>query len=335
LTEELQSKLNEIIDRFDKRITYCQLDLEHLGDGRWRLSGRVLDKATLQHVVGELEQAYPGCSFETAGVEVLRPGRQMTVNTGISGLHGGPTFSSELVSQLVAGWTVEVLISEDRWAFVRQKDGYLGWTFRHYLAQETPPNPTHLVHAPICPVRPEPAFEASPVDRLLAGTAVRAEESEGLWFRLAGLGGANGWVPADHLRLLSALPETETRRRQQVAQDALEYTGTPYLWGGISGYGLDCSGYVQLLHRLVGVTIPRDADQQFDAGRPVEPPFKAGDLFFFGSQGAHRSISHVGMSLGGWLCIHSSRLRNGVHQDDVQKVDWLKDVFVGARTFLS
>jgi cell wall-associated NlpC family hydrolase len=85
---------------------------------------------------------------------------------------------------------------------------------------------------------------------------------------------------------------------------------------------------------LVGVSLPRDADMQFNAGRPVEPPFQPGDLLFFGRDGHHRAISHVGMSLGRWRIIHSSRTRNGVYVDDVQAAEWLRGIFVGARSFL-
>ncbi|MEZ4518977.1 MAG: NlpC/P60 family protein [Chloroflexota bacterium] len=95
------------------------------------------------------------------------------------------------------------------------------------------------------------------------------------------------------------------------------------------------------MHKLAGVAIPRDADQQFAAGEPVEPPFQTGDLLYFGGSGGHRPISHVGVSLGtdydpeGWQMIHSSRSRNGVYPDDIQAVDSLRDSFRGARRFLS
>ena len=110
--------------------------------------------------------------------------------------------------------------------------------------------------------------------------------------------------------------------------------GVPYLWGGISGNGIDCSGFARLLHKWVGVEIPRDADMQHATAQSVEPPFEAGDLLFFRESGSERQITHVGVSLGGWNMIHSSRRRNGVYMDDVQQREPLKQIFVSAGSFL-
>ncbi|HEY5729890.1 MAG TPA: NlpC/P60 family protein, partial [Anaerolineales bacterium] len=82
------------------------------------------------------------------------------------------------------------------------------------------------------------------------------------------------------------------------------------------------------------VDIARDADMQYKAAFPVEPPYEIGDLIFFAEGESKRNITHVGMSLGGWKMIHSSRGRNGVYLDDIQEVQFLKDIFVGAGSFL-
>lgn len=83
---------------------------------------------------------------------------------------------------------------------------------------------------------------------------------------------------------------------------ARAFLGTPYLWGGTSGHGIDCSGFVQQVYRLNGVGLDRDADQQALEGRAVDTPI-AGDLLFFGSP----AVTHVAMSLGGDDFIHAPR----------------------------
>jgi cell wall-associated NlpC family hydrolase len=117
-------------------------------------------------------------------------------------------------------------------------------------------------------------------------------------------------------------------------QDFQRMIGVPYLWGGTSGNGIDCSGFARLLHRWVGVDIPRDADMQHAAAKSVEPPYEIGDLFFFAESDSNRKITHVGVSLGGWNMVHSSRTRNGVYVDDLQKRKDLMDIFVSAGSFL-
>ena len=110
--------------------------------------------------------------------------------------------------------------------------------------------------------------------------------------------------------------------------------GVPYLWGGTSGNGIDCSGFVRLLHKWVGMDISRDADMQHATARPVEPPLEVGDLLFFREGGSQRKITHVGISLDGWTMIHASRRNNGVYVDDVQERESLKEIFVSAGSFL-
>jgi cell wall-associated NlpC family hydrolase len=158
------------------------------------------------------------------------------------------------------------------------------------------------------------------------------EETDGQWAKVKA--NKTGWMPLSLLRAISDIPMSIEQKRETLIEDSMRMIGVPYLWGGTSGNGIDCSGFVRLLRQWVGVDVPRDADMQCNAARPVEPPFEVGDLLFFAESESKRKIRHVGMSLGGWKMIHSSRGRNGVYVDDVQEVDFLKEIFMSTGSFL-
>lgn len=331
-------QIHAVLDNFaqtqrDSRIHLCRLEAESVTAGRCTLAGVVLDDETLSAAQAALLSSFPALSFDTSAVQVLRPGRPVAVATNLTGLLAQPSWLAEQVSQLLDGWPLELLQEEGRWAFVRLADGYLGWAYRPYLSDAAPPTPTHLVSTPAVTLHAAPQAAAPLVGRVLGGTAVQVARIETGWGELALGSGMHGWLPAFNLRSLEGLPQSVAARRLQLLADGARFTGVPYLWGGCTAFGIDCSGFVQLLHRLAGVTIPRDADMQYAAGRPVEPPFQPGDLLFFSGDN-HRAITHVGMSLGGWRMLHASRARNGVYSDDVQVVPHLRDAFAGARTFV-
>ena len=261
------------------------------------------------------------------------------VATNLTDLHREPTFLSELLTQVTNGVALEVLHEEGKWCRVRQTDGYEGWAYAPFLTENAPPEATHILASTIFHLYSErKADGSSPVTQVLGGTRVRVVESQEPFHRVE-IGGEpkrGGWLlgAPNVLRPLSGLPLDPEAARQQVIVDARRFTGVYYLWGGCSAWGIDCSGLAQLCHRLSGYEIPRDCVLQFPVGKPVEPPFKKGDLLYFWNEGRTR-VGHVGISLGdGWKIIHSSRKNNGVYEEDVQANENLRGAYAGARSFL-
>ena len=326
----MQNILDDFKKSVDSRTALFDIKIDSAINGTLKLGGRVLDGSQLD----DLPRLFPTHKLNTASIRILNAEahERVHVATNLTGLYEKPTFGMPLSSELCFGTGLEILDNQGNWVFIKQTDGYLGWAYRPYLGEGLAPAPTHLVLAPVIEVRAEPDETSAVLTRLVSGTGVVVEETSDGWSRV--LANKSGWVQALHLRSVNDLPTTLEEKRAAIIRDSQRMTGIPYLWGGTSGNGIDCSGLVRLLHHWVGVDIPRDADMQCNAAKPIGPPYEVGDLFFFAEDNSRRNITHVGISLGGWKMIHSSRSRNGVYVDDVQEVKFLKDIFASAGSFL-
>ena len=326
----VQTILDDFAKSIDPRTSLFAVKIDSGTETALTLSGCVLDPSQLD----ELHRLFPSRKLDTASIRILNTEthEQVHVTTNLTGLYEKPTFGMPLSSELAYGTELEVLDQRSRWVFTRQTDGYLGWAYRPYLGEGSAPTATHLVLAPAIEMRAEPNQTSEVITRTVSGTSVTVEEMHAVWLYVKA--NKSGWIQSRYLRSLTDLPNTLEAKRTTLIQDAQRMIGIPYLWGGTSGNGIDCSGFARLLHRWVGVDIPRDADMQCNAARPVELPYEVGDLFFFAEDDSKRNISHVGISLGGWKMIHASRTRNGVYVDNIQEAKYLKDIFVSAGSFL-
>ncbi len=326
----IQSTLDMLASQTDQRTSVFDIDIVRLQNLSLTLSGRLLHESQLE----TLTHHFANWKLDTSSIRILHRGDlpRMHVATNLTGLYEKPTFGMPLSSELCYGTEVEILDEEGKWVFTRQTDGYLGWAHKGYLADGNASVTTHFVLAPSCELRAQPDAESEIVTRVVSGTSVCLEETLGEWAKV--VANKTGWMPLSLLRAIHDIPKSIDEKRKTILEDSRRMIGVPYLWGGTSGNGIDCSGFVRLVHQWVGVNIPRDADMQHATAQSVEPPFEAGDLLFFREGGSNRKITHVGISLGGWTMIHASRRNNGVYVDDVQQRESLQQSFVSAGSFL-
>jgi gamma-D-glutamyl-L-lysine dipeptidyl-peptidase len=126
--------------------------------------------------------------------------------------------------------------------------------------------------------------------------------------------GAIGRVPGSAVHVYASAAAIPTPTGQQLIATARMFLGVRYLWGGTSAFGFDCSGLVNLVYRVNGIVIPRDADAQALAGRPVaRDALEPGDLVFFATDPPSRVVSHVGMYIGGGEMIEAPNSTSVVH----------------------
>jgi cell wall-associated NlpC family hydrolase len=124
----------------------------------------------------------------------------------------------------------------------------------------------------------------------------------------------------------AAATRTLPRTRADIVRTAKLFLGLHYLWGGLSSWGMDCSGLTWTAYRAHGIEIPRDADAQFAAGTPISlPQAKPGDLLFYEPP----SIGHVAMYVGGGMMVESPNSRVAVRLVPVRSAE-----FAGARRFV-
>lgn len=131
-------------------------------------------------------------------------------------------------------------------------------------------------------------------------------------------------------KFASRLLSRTTTIAKNLTRDALRFLGTPYVFGGTSASGFDCSGYVQHVFAMLGVSIPRTADAQYYAGRKIKGSMKPGDLVFF--QTYEPGPSHVGIYLGHGRFVHASS--HGVMVSSLSNSYWSAR-YLGAKRFIA
>jgi len=297
-------------------------------------------------------------------VSSTQQARVVAVN--VAGLYANPSREAELVSQALLGAKVSAEDERDGFCLVHTEDLYEGWVGTQHLApawNDEDYFPTSIATL-FADVFAGPDAQSELITKLSVGTRVllahgaatedfvplllpdkRTGYAHALCLNMTHEGSITGPDLLDQ-KARKAIDVSALKRQvlaavgAQAARVALRFIGTPYLWGGSSSFGLDCSGLVQMSYKLSGVQLLRDADLQWRDKRfeRVEPgialpeaDLSSGDLVVFGSAGKDQTphATHIGIALGDGRLVHASATRSGTYVDDCEN-EALGKAYLGA-----
>jgi cell wall-associated NlpC family hydrolase len=205
---------------------------------------------------------------------------------------------SEMVSQLLFGESVEVIDKHDSWRKIKtQYDDYIGWIDKKQVMGITDDEHTRIIsrHSTVTlDIVQIVIFNQSNIIPVVLGSTLPSYQEKKFSM------GETSFSYDGNVRTFAA-PEPE-----KLIEHAYMYLNAPYLWGGRSPFGIDCSGYTQMVFKLCGIFLKRDSQQQAQQGRTINllEEAKPGDLAFFDN--ADGKIVHVGIVLPNRKIIHAS-----------------------------
>ncbi|MEO8972493.1 MAG: C40 family peptidase [Ktedonobacteraceae bacterium] len=237
------------------------------------------------------------------------------ISAGVADVRRNPDSTSELVTQALMNMTVNVHETSGDWTHITLPD-YSGWVRTRQLEEpvarsfckvgETCSTPLPLFAVVTTTRTPlyENAISNDTTGTVYLSTALPLLDTTGQErVQVALPGERSAWLARADIAIReheSLYPRSLIR---VVTTHARSFLNVPYLWGGTSYEGIDCSGFVQLCYRMGGYILPRDADQQHDfLSHSIErSDLREGDLLFFGA----KAITHVGMALNDHEYIHA------------------------------
>jgi cell wall-associated NlpC family hydrolase len=263
---------------------------------------------------------------------------QGVVLDSVVNLFSKPDTGVDVVTQAILGTSLSIEKTTDGWHYVRLPDRYQGWIEAHHVREYAPDESPYASTARVAEIQSLLAFLHHQPDNTSRAPALQvtisarlevAEEREER-VRVVLPDSTALWLRRGDVVISEANSPRPRGTVQQVIGTAKRFLGLPYMWGGNTPLGIDCSGFVQLAYHLHGVFLLRDASIQYtqDGLLPVDREnLEPGDLLFFGGN----TITHVGMVLGNGEFIHATtHLRPVVQISRLTEPHWT-GLYWGAR----
>jgi len=261
------------------------------------------------------------------------------IKISVADIRAQSVFQSEMVNQTLLGTIVPILDKRDEFYLIQNWDGYWGWVNKHTLivGDQTMVENWHAAEHAICVANYGLVYTLADenseiISDLVPCNLLKKIKDEPKFIQVELPDRQTGFVPTDLLTDEADWQKIKISQ-QKIVEQSKKFMGVPYVWGGNSPKGFDCSGFVQTVYRMLNVNLPRDSGPMSRVGQNVpidkgSQNFQIGDLLFFGKSA--KRINHVAIYLGDNLYIHS-RGKVGINSLDPKHPlyeDYLKSLFV-------
>lgn len=243
------------------------------------------------------------------------------VNISVANLRSNPGHSSELATQATLGTVLNVYKQKENWFYVQTPDKYLAWVDEggvvlvdEQSAENWRDDEKIIYLKTYGHAFQDSQFDGAVISDLTAGGLLSVVRNSDDNFMVRFPDGRNAYVRKNEARPYSDWLETLSPTNENLVATGKTLMGVPYLWGGTSTKGVDCSGFTKTVFFLNGMVIPRDASQQVHTGMAIDSTrnfdvLQRGDLLFFGrkaTDSTKEKVVHVGMWIGNKEFIHAS-----------------------------
>ena len=304
----------------DKRVAIFQIEADSTGS----LKGKTNLPEAKQTLLANLQQQGIRVTDQIQVLPAPVLGEQVygIVNVSVANLRSQPRDAAELATQSLLGMPLQIWDKDRGWYLAQTSDQYIAWVdfggFQRMTKVEFDrwQQADKLIYTyPFGFCFSQPDRESQTVSDLVAGDLLVLEKEDKKFYHVRYPDGRLGYIAKNE-----ALPYDRWKAMAHPTEESLTKTakglmGIPYLWGGTSTKGMDCSGFTKTVYRLNGLELSRDASQQVNQGTLIPTPngdfsqLRPGDLLFFGQPASPTQaerVVHVGMWIGNNEFIHAS-----------------------------